>query len=377
MNKPEIFAAYPTVYAVGEKYVIMVPVKEPCVMWVRVGGEEYFDDSNGIFRSARLTHKMEVPTEELDCEKAYTVCWRRMIERKPYFSDAGEIEEYTSIFRPIDPNAERINIYHIADAHNRVEGPVNAGKYFEHTGERLDLLILNGDIPNHSGDIVYFEAIHRIASGITGGELPVVFSRGNHDTRGVCAELIADYTPTDNGVSYFTFRLGSLWGIVLDCAEDKPDGNAEYGHTICCEAFRKRQTRWLEALCRAENAEYKAEGIKYRIAVTHNPFTERREPPFNIEEDTFAHWASLLGEYIKPQLMLCGHVHKCYVTYPGGEKDAFGQPCPIIAASRISKNDPSFFVGGAVTLDGDRANVRFTDNEGSIIGEENIDIRSE
>ena len=373
-QKPEIFAALPTVYAVADKYVIIVPVNEPCLMWVGIGENEYYDDSNGILRSGRLTHKMTVPMAELDAARSYTVRWRKMIERKPYRSEVGEIEEYTSAFRPIDPNKERINIYNIADAHNRVDGPINAGKYFERTGEDLDLLILNGDIPNHSGDVAYFEAIHRIAAGVTGGEIPVVFARGNHDTRGVCAELIEDYTPTDNGVSYYTFRLGPVWGIVMDCAEDKPDDHVEYAHTICCEDFRRRETRWLEALCNAEKPEYSDGGIKYKIVVVHNPFTERRNPPFDIEEDTFAHWASLLRENVKPHLMICGHVHKCYVTYPGGERDAFGQPCPIVAASKLSKDDLSFFVGGAITLDGNMAYVRFTDNDGNIVGEETVKL---
>lgn len=373
-QKPEIFAALPTVYAVADKYVIIVPVNEPCLMWVGIGENEYYDDSNGILRSGRLTHKMTVPMAELDAARSYTVRWRKMIERKPYRSEVGEIEEYTSAFRPIDPNKERINIYNIADAHNRVDGPINAGKYFERTGEELDLLLLNGDIPNHSGDVAYFEAIHRIAADVTGGEIPVVFARGNHDTRGVCAELIEDYTPTDNGVSYYTFRLGPVWGIVMDCAEDKPDDHVEYAHTICCEDFRRRETRWLEALCNAEKPEYSDGGIKYKIVVVHNPFTERRNPPFDIEEDTFAHWASLLRENVKPHLMICGHVHKCYVTYPGGERDAFGQPCPIVAASKLSKDDLSFFVGGAITLDGNMAYVRFTDNDGNIVGEETVKL---
>ena len=373
-QKPEIFAALPTVYAVADKYVIIVPVNEPCLMWVGIGENEYYDDSNGILRSGRLTHKMTVPMAELDAARSYTVRWRKMIERKPYRSEVGEIEEYTSAFRPIDPDKERINIYNIADAHNRVDGPINAGKYFERTGEELDLLLLNGDIPNHSGDVAYFEAIHRIAAGVTGGEIPVVFARGNHDTRGVCAELIEDYTPTDNGVSYYTFRLGPVWGIVMDCAEDKPDDHVEYAHTICCEDFRRRETRWLEALCNAEKPEYSDGGIKYKIVVVHNPFTERRNPPFDIEEDTFAHWASLLRENVKPHLMICGHVHKCYVTYPGGERDAFGQPCPIVAASKLSKDDLSFFVGGAITLDRNMAYVRFTDNDGNIVGEETVKL---
>lgn len=43
-RRPDIFADLPTVYAVGKNYIIIVPVNEPCLMWVRVGDEEFYDD---------------------------------------------------------------------------------------------------------------------------------------------------------------------------------------------------------------------------------------------------------------------------------------------------------------------------------------------
>ena len=161
--------------------------------------------------------------------------------------------------------------------------------------------------------------------------------------------------------------------MVLDCAEDKPDDHEEYGHTICCEAFRRRESRWLEAVA-ANEKEYTDPSIKYRLVVAHNPFTERRVPPFNIEEATFAHWGELLRDRIKPNLMLSGHVHRCYVSYPGGERDAHCQPCPIVASSRLSKEDTEFFVCGAITLDGNTATVRFVDNCGIVTAEEQVEI---
>ena len=49
---PECFATAPIVYAVGKNYQIMVSVTRPVVMWVRVGDKNFYDDSNGILRSA-------------------------------------------------------------------------------------------------------------------------------------------------------------------------------------------------------------------------------------------------------------------------------------------------------------------------------------
>lgn len=364
---PTAFQTTPVVYAVGHEYQIMVPVTCECLMWVQVGDRCYYDDSNGILRSGVTTHRMTVPMEELNRARSYTVCFRRVIQRKPYRTETHEIEYYESSFRPV-PEDRPLHIYHIADTHNRVETPVAAGRYF---GEELDLLILNGDIPNHSGEIAFLATIHQIASEITGGELPVVFSRGNHDTRGVYAENIADHTPTRNGCSYFSFRLGHLWGLVLDCGEDKPDDNVEYGHTICCSDFRRRETEYIRSIIQNAREEYEAPGVTNRLVISHAPFTRDYEPPFNIENETYTEWVRLLREYVKPQLLLHGHVHGCYITRPGDELDHRGQPCPVICGSRPEDNR---FIATALVLEKDGCRVIFNDSNGEILEDEHLDF---
>lgn len=56
---------------------------------------------------------------------------------------------------------------------------------------------------------------YKIASDITKGEYPCIISRDNHDLRGYAAETLTNYMLTDNGKSYYTFKLGSIWGILV------------------------------------------------------------------------------------------------------------------------------------------------------------------
>ncbi len=356
---PEMFKTFPAVYAVGDRYIITVAVNEPCTMWVKIGDREYFDDSNGILRTASLTHKMEVPAKILDEALEYTVCYRKVIERKPYFSELEDIKTFASSFRPI--RGDNIRIFHIADAHNRVDGPVAAANA---AGEH-DLLILNGDIPNHSGKIEYLASIHCIAGGITKGEYPVIFSRGNHDTRGIFAENIQDHTPTDNGRSYFSVKAGPLWALVLDCGEDKPDSNAEYGYTICCEDFRKRETAFIEEVIKNAESEYLAEDVKYRLIIAHVPFHMHFGAPFNIEEERYAYWCKMIHDDIKPNLMLAGHIHQCKIMKQTPETEAQGQPCTVIAAAKpIGKTEN--IICGAIVMSPESAEVSFIDAEGEV-----------
>ena len=356
---PEVFKTYPAVYAVRDRYIIIVAVNSPCTMWAQIGDEEFFDDSNGILRTSSLTHKIEVPTDLLNEQKKYTLCFRKVIERKPYYSELEDIETFSCDFRPLPD--DNIRIFHIADAHNRIDGPVSAAnKAGEH-----DLLILNGDIPNHSGDIKYFAAIHCIAGEITKGQYPVIFSRGNHDMRGIYAEQIADHTPTDNGRSYFSVNLGSVWALVLDCGEDKPDTNVEYGHTICCADFRKRQTRYIDSVCKSAENEYAAPGVNYKLIISHIPFSLHYNPPFNIEEERYAGWCKSIKQNIAPDLMLAGHIHTCKVIL---KEDDELHPCDVISASKPIKGSDDI-VCGSVVLSNNTAHVKFIDSQGEIHGE--------
>lgn len=218
-----------------------------------------------------------------------------MLDRKPYFSETSEIIEKSYDFFPV--KGEKIRAYHIADAHNMIDEPVNAAKAYG----KIDFLILNGDIPNDSGSVENFNTVYEICARITNGNIPVVFARGNHDLRGICAEKFEEYTPSYNGKSYYTVKLGGFWGVVFDCGEDKHDSNPEYGNTICCRAFREEETDFIKTV--AKENKYSDDEIFCRAAICHIPFTQKFEPPFDIEDDIYGEWTEILNECIKPDIM--------------------------------------------------------------------------
>ena len=81
------FKTCPAVFAVGTDYQIMVPVKSDVLFWVTINGKDYFDHSNGIIRSSTRLHRVTVPSAELDRAGEYTVSYRKIIDRKPYFPE--------------------------------------------------------------------------------------------------------------------------------------------------------------------------------------------------------------------------------------------------------------------------------------------------
>ncbi len=344
----------PCVFAAGNNYVIFVPVKKHSVMYIKIGNKCYYDHSNGVLRSLSLVHKITVPANALDKAKKYTVAEQEINgKRRAYFNKLHAVKEYTYDFYPV-PEKD-VRAYFISDTHNRVKEPVAAANAFG----KFDFLILNGDIPNSSSDIKYFKSIYEITSQLTHGNIPAVFVRGNHDLRGVCAEIFSDYIPTVNGNTYFTFKLGNIKGIALDCGEDKSDSHAEYGGTICCHAFRDEETDFLKNI--AQSDFFNDENTLKKLVICHNPFTMKYEGDFDIENEIFSEWADILKTKIKPDLMLCGHLHRTGIHYVGGELDNLGQPCTMIVAAKPYENG---FVGCGFDFKKDKTLVTFTDSNG-------------
>lgn len=364
MNRDEMA---PAVFAVNRDYHIMLYPSGPCLMWVKVGGKVYYDESNGILRSCAKVHRVIVPMKELDEAKRYVVCLRYIIDRKPYFPEIESVQEFEYIFRPVT-DSKSVRAYHIADAHNWSEGPIMAAQTFGN----MDFLILNGDIPEHNGSVDKCRTIYELISEITKGEIPTVFARGNHDLRGLFAEKFWECTPTDNGKTYYTFRLGSIWGMILDCGEDKVDEHPEYGGTICCHDFRIKETNFIKDVIFRANEEYLAEGITHRVVICHCPFTFRQNPPFDIEEDIYREWTRLLREHVHPDVIVNGHMHYLEIIAPGDEHDHRNQPCPVVIGSE--KQEQEYFAGSGFVFDEAGIKVYFTDNHGDTVSNQRLEL---
>lgn len=341
----------PAVFAVADTYQILVPVTVPSLMWVQVGDRCFHDHENGVMRSKCKVHRMTVPCGLLEQAGAYTVCERHIPHRKAYCSKPDPVVKTTFPFYTVPK--ENARAYMIADAHNRVEEPIRAARTF---GD-FDFLIFNGDVPEYSETMRSLMTVFRLNDALTGGTKPLLFTRGNHDLRGRFAEDYAQYVPNDCGRFFYTFRLGSISGVLLDCGEDKPDDHPEYGGTICCHDFRQAQTRFLES-CTPDDA------AATRLVIVHSPFTTKYPAPFDIEEDTYAQWAKLLRENVRPDAMLCGHLHRMGIHEKGSAFDHLGQPCTVVVAG---KPGSGYYAGAGFTFRADGIDVVFTDSDGKTL----------
>lgn len=358
----------PSVFAVGHDYQIIFLTARKGIGWIEIAGERFTDEECGLLQYGRV-HKIPVPGAALSEAGAYTVvfaAYEEMLSNRPV---GVETVRKTYRFTPLSGDSFRL--FQFADTHGRVESALQT---FEASGG-CDILLLNGDLNSSSDSTDQFDTAFRLSAGAVHGERPVINARGNHDMRGAAATVLPAYIPTvcrgGRRETFYTFRQGLLWGLVLDCGEDKIDSHVEYGGSICCDAFRRRETQFLESLLTRAEQEYDAPGVLYRIAFCHMPFVEKMPAPFDPADDIYETWTSLLNR-MNIQLLLAGHMHAVYELpphAPGTHGANFPTAVLSIPAARCGGGET--YVGGVLTAGNGHVTARAFPDPASLHSQQN------
>ncbi len=352
MNKELVYD--PSVFRVGNDYQILFRTQEMGIGWIEINGERYTDEECGLLKYGKI-HKISVPGKALDEAKKYTVVFVEYKQKPPYFPKGTETVHDEYEFFPC--TGDDFTLFQFADTHGAIEAPLESYRKFVESrdGRDADVIVLNGDINDSSNTIECFDVSFALAGESVHGTRPIIYSRGNHDTRGHAAELLPDYIPTvfrgGRRETFYTVRMGGLWGVVLDCGEDKYDTNEEYGGTIFFDNFRKRETEYLESVFADAENEWNAPGVTTRIAFCHVPFIEHFKFPFDVGGEYYEKWTSILTK-MNIDVLVCGHMHKAYFVEPHteGYRDA-GFPTAVMSIPVQKTDDGKVYTSGAVVCE--------------------------
>ena len=334
---------------------------------VTVNGVTYCDAALGQNRVSKL-HKISVPAEELDAAKSYSIRTQSVALNTAYFPTKGTVITKQYTFRPVD-EADGLQIYNLSDTHECITGPANAASYF---GDKLDLLILNGDIVNDVSTEYQISLIYKLAHRVTGGTRPVVFSRGNHECGGyLAADLIKYVGGADRGF-YYTLKIGSLSMLVLDTANYMSDKSAFVSPIANFEALRKEESAWLNGL-----GDWRGDSA-YGVVVAHIAYPLSG---YVAGKYLWSDWARELVSFTKEkaQLALCGHSHKIDFAAADTADNALAD-YPVVRGSIRSNAyadkegiSPFQFTGTALEFKDGKINVKFTNAKGKVLGERIIE----
>lgn len=239
----------------------------------------------------------------------------------PYGVDFGPARRLKfkgdGVFKTLDRNAGECRFVMLNDVHS------NADRYRSLTQgvDSLDLLIMNGDM------VSYITDIETALSSVFGtvpelvADVPSVWVRGNHETRGRDAAAMKQYAPTPTGEPYHLLRQGPVAILVLDAGEDKPDGNAEYSGMADFDSYRQEELEWLKKAV----ADPLFSEAPVKVAVMHIPAIGRSDSWYGQKwvSENFLPVLNLAGV----DIMLSGHHHRHIYVKPGECGNAF----PILA----------------------------------------------
>ncbi len=274
-----------------------------CVKYT-YGGEEkiVWDSSNGIISSDDTVHSVKVPKEELR-GNTYTVESQFIPFKFAYHCLKGKKCESEPIAFRGTEKEDDINILCISDIHEMEKTMHKALSFIE---EKPDLVCMIGDITSEMRTKDQFtKYLLKDAADLSGGEIPVVFTRGNHETRGEYAAVLSDYLGDEKGNFYYTFDFGALSAVVLDSGEDKEDDHKEYSGLVDFEGLRNEEYEWL---CSLDKDDFDG---KYKIVFSHEPILDN-----HFGKD----WTAPLKE-LDMELMVGGHWHE--VRFDEGELPVF------------------------------------------------------
>ncbi len=308
---PQKIKVRPAVFDMGnENYCIIFESSLKGSGYVRynINGKEktIWDATSGIIATHDTVHKIIVPKNELR-NNDYVVGSQYVPFKFAYTATKGATTESEPIHFSGEEKEDGIKILAITDIHEMEEDVRKAVSHFE---DDFDMVVMLGDITsNFEKKEKFTDHVLADAAELSGGRIPVIYTRGNHETRGEYASQMLQYFPTETGEFFYTFDFGGLSAVVLDSGEDKEDSHEEYSGLIDFASYREKEYKWINSL--------KAEDFKgkYKIVFSHEPrltdhFGKNWEAPlkelgFDLITGGHLHTSELIEGEI-PAFVACG-----------------------------------------------------------------------
>ncbi len=198
--------------------------------------------------------------------------------------------------------------------------------------------------------VLKFKQILSCAHRFSGGEIPVIYTRGNHENRGTYGPEAVDIFKTATGGQYFTCAYGPISFLCLDSGEDKADSDWTYSGLVDETAYIAAETRWMESLAPDEDA-------ACRVCVAHMP---------NLDNRYGNNWIPILTR-LKTDLFIGGHKHRVNFEY---RKNA----APFYQMLDGGKTNDDGFIATMLTFGEGKIRAVCFDDQNVSVGEHTYDL---
>lgn len=345
----------PMVIDNGTEYIIVFSTNDEGSAYVEYTyeGKDYKVSDNNCGRIVTgKTHTVTVPYEHLR-NNSYKISSTRVIEDFSYGSRRGATvtsEEYEFKY---NDSADQTWLV-ISDWHTMLQSAYDAIANFD---TEYDAVMLVGDSsPGVDYQEQFITNTVQFGGQVSGGTKPVLYVRGNHETRGSFASELPECLGLEQ--LYYTADIGPYSFVVLDSGEDKEDAHVEYGGMTDYNTYRADMIEWLKGV------EVKNEKV---IAVSHAWQINIVEPELSQEG-----WAQL--DRLGARLMISGHVHSCRIL---GENEGYEKEIkekyPDIIGYLDGGLSNDTYIASLLTLSESGFELKAVDNWGNTVLNESFD----
>ncbi len=344
----------PSVIDNGSEYSVVFSTSSAGTGFIeyKYEGKSYklFDENGGRLDASSKIHNIPVPYEHLK-NNTYTVGSTRVIEEYSYGSRLGKTvisEEYS-----FKVNESKNQTYLVlSDWHTLIDDAYAA---VNHAGD-YDAVILLGDAsPGVDFENEVVRNIVEFSGEVSKGTKPVIYARGNHETRGAYAGKLLSALGLRE--FYYNTKIGDISFIVLDSGEDKDDSHPEYGGMDNYNQYRKKNIDWLKTL---ENSDEKL------IVLSHSWQINDVETELSEEG-----WKEI--NRLGARLLLSGHSHQCRFVGEGSDREKeLTSKYPNIAAYMDGGKTDKDFIASKMTITDTNIKLEAFSLNGEKVFDENI-----
>lgn len=183
-----------------------------------------------------------------------------------------------------------------------------------------DVVFFNGDcIADVQTEENAVKSISHYCQKVNGSNIPTIFIRGNHETRGAYSMYLWNLLGKVGAEhSYGSFNIGDTRFVLLDCGEDKPDNNWVYYDMNDFTQYRIDQAEFLKK--EVTSKEFKK--AKKKVLIHHIPIYCKDLEDYHPCKDL---WEPVLSK-TKFNISLNAHHHR-FEYIPVGE---LGNNYPVV-----------------------------------------------
>ncbi|MCX6223583.1 MAG: metallophosphoesterase [Bacteroidia bacterium] len=287
------------------------------------------NSTDGLINAGGTLHKVRISGLQSGIKYAYRVHSVELMKLRPYqiyFGDTVKGKEYSFTTQDITKKNTRFMV--VNDIHTN--GAKLAGFLKSGNAAEQDLLVYNGDIvDNFETEMQLLGPIIDTSVRYFASNVPFVFIRGNHETRGIMSRKLKDYLDFPDNRYYYSFDQGPVHFVILDCGEDKPDDNRYYYGLADYDNYRLQELEWLKD--HVKTPAYR--DAAFRVIIIHMPIRGGENAGYG-PQFLFDHFGPVIRE-AGADLMIAAHTHRHLWQDPS--LSGFGFPVLINGSTNYVK----------------------------------------